>query len=131
MPSSEIEPPFGRVCTDDQLSQLATRLVLAMMASASTERIAPMDWWPRAKTALKTAVQRARTWGELVDTMAQKLEIETLRAESSREICSLALGSADLRAFRRVVGQEAVYIVAEAQVIREQERAARAAGGAQ
>lgn len=115
--------PHGRVHTDDELSQIATQLVLSMMASATTERISPMDWWPRAKAALKTATQRARNWGEVVSIMAGKLEIQTLRMDSSRAICSLALGDADLRAWKRIAREQAVYIVAEAQVIREQQRA--------
>lgn len=126
MQPQEIAP--GRAWTDEQLSQIGRDLVLAMMASATTERISPMDWWPRAKAALRASAARSTTWGELVNTMASKLEIGTLRAESSREICSLALSKTDLRAFRRVVQQQAVYIVAEAQVIREQERAAKEQG---
>lgn len=125
MQSYETGPGTGRAYTDEQLSQMSTRLVLAMMASATTEKISPMDWWPRAKSALMTATQRAKTWGEVVTTMADKLEVEVLRAESAREIFGLSLGPADLRAWKRVARDAAVYIVAEAQVIREQERAAR------
>lgn len=113
----------GRAWTDDQLSAIARDLVLAMMASATTEKISPIDWWPRAKAALKSSSARAKTWGELVSAMAAKLQIETLRADSSRSVCELALAAGDLRAFRRVVDAQAVYIVAEAQVIRERERA--------
>jgi len=122
MSTSATAPPTGRGFSDDQLSQQATSLVLAMMASATTEKISPLDWWPRAKAALLSACARSQTWGELVTEMARKLQVETLRAESSRAICSLALGPADLRAFKRIVKSEAVYIVAEAQVIREQQR---------
>jgi hypothetical protein len=113
--------------TDDQLSRLGVELVLAMMASATTERISPVDWWPRAKSALLAAVARGKTWGEIVTTMAAKLQIETLRLESGRAICSMAIGTADLLAFRRVAQAEAVYLVAEAAAIREHDRAAEAA----
>lgn len=115
-------PPSRR--TDDQLSEHARELVLAMMASATTERISPMDWWPRAKSALLSAVARARTWGDVVEGMARKLEIETLRAESARAVFSNALSVDDVKGFRRVVQREATYIIAEAQVM---QRAADAA----
>lgn len=119
------ETDAGRFWTEDSLSALARDLVLAMMASASTERIKPVDWWDRAKTSLVAATERATTWGQLVDTMASKLEIETLRGDSARAICSMALAGADFRRFRQVVKSTAVYIVAEARVIRDAERASK------
>lgn len=116
------ETDARRSFSDEALAHLARDLVLMMMASATTRDISPVDWWPRAKSALLAACARARTWGELVTAMAGKLEIATLRLESSRVISSLRLGSADLRAFVRVAKSEAVYIVAEAATMREQER---------
>jgi len=59
--------------------------------------------------------------------MAAKLEIDTLSKESARDVCSNALNADELRRFRRIVQREAVYIVAVAQVIREQRRAAEEA----
>lgn len=123
MDSQEIDA--DQSWTDDRLTALARDLVLAMMASASTERIKPVDWWDRAKTALVAATERATSWGQLVDTMASKLEIETLRGDSARVICALALGGADFRRFRQAVKSTAVYIVAEARVIRDTERASK------
>lgn len=122
-PSETAAPPSSRrTMNDEHLSHLARDLVLWMMASATREDISPVDWWPRAKEALETACARARTWGELVTTMATKLQIEVLRLDSGKVICSARLDGDDFRAFKRVAKAEAVYVVAEAAAIRQQER---------
>ena len=107
-----------------ELRTRAIDLVLAMMASATTERIRPVDWWPRAKAALVAGCSRARSWSELVSSMARKLQIETLRAESAKAVSACEPSPDDFMAFARICRREAVYIVAQAQVFREQQRKA-------
>lgn len=100
----------------------AVDLVLAMMASATTEKIRPVDWWPRAKGALVAACNRAENWAQLISTMARKLQIETLRADSGKAISACEPPPDEFAAFARIARREAVYIVAQAQVIRDQQR---------
>jgi hypothetical protein len=108
----------------DRLRQMATDLVLAMMASATTEKIRPVDWWPRAKTALVAACSRAENWSQLISTMARKLQIETLRGDSTKALSLCEPHADDYQAFVRLCRREAVYIVAQAQIIREMQRRA-------
>lgn len=115
----------ARTMPDEQLAHMARDLVLMMMSCASTDTISPVDWWPRAKSALLAACSRARTWGELVTTMADKLEVDVLRVEVAKVISSLRLTPADVRAFVRVARAEGVYIVAEAAAQRAEDRAQR------
>jgi hypothetical protein len=111
--------------SDEDLAALARDLVLDMMSCASTETITPVAWWPRAKAALLAACDQAETWGQLVTTMASKLQIDVLRVETGKAICSRRLAAEDLRAFVRVARAEAVYIVAEAAAIRSEQRVER------
>lgn len=120
----------ARTRTDSDLAAVARDLVLAMMSCASTQDIAPVQWWPRAKAALMAACDRATSWGALVTAMADKLEIDVVRLDVAREICGNRLSDDDLRALKRVVRNEAVYIVAEAAAIREQQRKMREEQGA-
>lgn len=110
------------IYSDEELMQRAVDLVLHMMSNASTDNIRPIDWWPRAQSALAAATARARTWGELVTIMAEKLEIGTLRNATASSICSFEPGKQMLRQFRRVVMMQDVYIIALAQVERERQR---------
>jgi hypothetical protein len=105
-----------------QLMLRARDLVLAMMSNASSDVISPLDWWTRAKSALVTAAARGRSWGQIVSIMAKKLQIETLRNDTSNLICSMALDGELLRQWQRIVGQQAIYIVAEAQAERQRQK---------
>lgn len=125
MDSSETGAP--PLLAPARLRQMGTELVLAMMASATTEKIRPVDWWPRAKGALVTACSRAANWSQLVSTMARKLQIETLRGDSTKALLLCEPHPDDYAAFARLCRREAVYIVAQAQVMREMQRAADAA----
>ena len=118
-PTQESRPLSPR-----ELMDLAVRLVLALMRSASTEQISPMDWWPRAKSALLsgTATQDFET---CVSRMAEKLQIETLQLHSARETSSIGAELdtvAKFEAFRACCQQKALYVVAMAQTQRDLER---------
>jgi hypothetical protein len=130
--TQETEPKYwealdGAPLEDDDLTDIAVELVLAVMRSASTDQIRPIDWWPRAKAALEVAASRARTWPHLISRMGQKLGIDAYRSASSKVISSLGrtVTAADaFTRFRRLAERDALYIVAEAQVMREEQRAA-------
>ena len=108
--------------SDEQLMIRARDLVLVMMSNASTDDISPMQWWERARSALETGAARGRTWGELVATMAKKLQVQTLRNDTASSVCSMALDGRLLARFCRIVRDQSVYIVAEAQVERMRQR---------
>lgn len=103
-------------------------LVLAMMASASTERIRPVDWWTRAKSALETAAASCQDYPSLVSIMGRKLQIDATTKESSAELARIeAAVRLEFERFRRVCERQALYIVALAQDARAVARAERAA----
>lgn len=110
---------------DDVVTQMerGKALVLAVMASASTERIDPRRWWERAKTALETGAAVSADFPEMVSVMARKLEIEVLSTASAERVNALAheLGE-DFEPFRRLCEDQALYAVAMAQAARAEER---------
>ena len=122
-------PPLS----DAALSTLATQFVLAMMASASTQKIRPMDWWERAKSALVTSAAASENRRDLVTRFAKRVQIQTLTAASvDRLNCLSSLDDpAVFQRFVRVVSREAVFIVAMAQEKRADEREEKAAKTAQ
>lgn len=111
--------------TDTELMTRAVALVLAMMRSASTDRVDPRKWWERAKTALETGAAVAGSFPELVSVMARKLEIEATTNATADTVASLSVavgGEDDFEAFRALCERDAVYVVAMAQAQREEER---------
>jgi hypothetical protein len=125
MTRSQQQQPFS----DSELSDLAVELVLAMMRSASTEQISPLDWWPRARSALETASSVARTWPQMISRMGKKLEIGSLKSVTARDVARIGADlsdPADWRRFRYLCRRDALYLVAMAQVRRDEQRAAAA-----
>jgi len=105
-----------------ELRDLAARFVLASLRSASTDKIRPIDWWPRARTALETAAG-TQSFSMMVTKMAKKLQVETLIMSSNKEIFSIgeALGT-QFAEFRKLCMRESIYIVAMAQMMSDQAR---------
>lgn len=103
--------------SEDDYLLLAVDLLLAVMRSASTDKIRPIDWWSRGKSALEVAAAQAETFSHLVSRMGAKLQIEAFRAESSKEISSLGrtLKDGDFIHFRDLCQRDALYIAALAQ----------------
>jgi hypothetical protein len=109
--------------TDDgHIDVLGVRLVLAMMQSASTNNIRPVDWWTRAQSAIHSAAAMATSYGQMVSVMGRKLNIDTFTRASSVEISSIGAAIEDFEAFRYECERDALYIVAEAQARRQIER---------
>ena len=101
---------------------LPVRLVLAVMRSASTEKIRPVDWWTRAQSALHSASAMSQSYGQMVSIMGHKLQIATFQRNSAIEISSIGVSIEDFERFRFECERDALYIVAEAQARRQLER---------
>lgn len=115
--------------SDEGMERAATSLVLAMMRSASTERISPMNWWPRAKSALETGAAMATTYRTMISSMGRKLQIDATALSTSREISLLgaALAEAGDETFERwraMCERDALFLVAMAQAERDLQREA-------
>lgn len=105
--------------------QRATTLVLAMMRSASTERIDPKKWWERAASSLETGAAVGSCFGEMIHVMAGKLQIDVTTMATAETIATLAEALADpgdFEAFRSLCERQSVFIVAMAQAHREEQR---------
>lgn len=117
--------------SDEVAMGASVRLVLAMMRSASTDKIRPIDWWTRAKSALETAAASASDLSQMVAVMGRKLQIDATSSETSKEICSLAeLVGGDFEAVRRLCEEQSLYVVAIAQGQRQEQRERRATNAA-
>ena len=113
---------------DDKLTDLAVDLVLAMMQSASTDKIGALDWWPRARTAIETAADVASSWPHLISKMAAKLQIDATQTGSAKAISFLGDELSEGKAFdrfRALCRRDAVFIVAMAQAKRDEQKRAR------
>jgi N-dimethylarginine dimethylaminohydrolase len=112
--------------SDEALIDLAVTFLCAIMRSASTDKIRPVDWWVRAKAALETAAGTAEAWSHLVSRAAEKVEIEALSAASSRSIFEVgevvAVDAVTFMRFRSLCERDAIFIAAMAQTRREEER---------
>lgn len=122
-PPDSGSPPT--IPTPDELQTIAQEFVLAMMASASTQRIRPTDWWERARTALEYSSRSAQNPRHMVTLFARKIHAETLTgATTGRLSCLSSLEYPPaFAAFRRMVDRESTYVVAFAQQRRADERA--------
>ena len=109
--------------TDEDLLDLATRTVLAVLKSADPEVIGRMNWWDRAKTALETAANSAESWSHMVSRMGGKLQITSPLAATAKEISSIGRHLKDeqiFERFRSLCQRDALYIVAIARMQREE-----------
>lgn len=109
----------SRPMTDQDHVDAAVMLMVAVMRSASTDKIRPLDWWARARSAMEVAASQAQSFSHFVSRMAQKLQIEAYRLESAKEIYSLGqlLKDADaFKAFSHICRRDALYITAFAQI---------------
>lgn len=110
---------------DMELIDLAVRMVLAMMRSASTDNVKPMDWWDRARTALEASASVAESWSQMVSKFGAKIQVISLKDSSAREICSVGDGvTANWDRFRALAQRDALYITAMAQARRAEEKVA-------
>jgi len=117
MTSQPLDPSIA----EDRWTNIGVELVLTLMASASTDKIRPIDWWTRARTALETACESADSFPGLMSRAADKLQIEVFREKSANWISSvrpLLQDAADFVPFRDFCSRNAVYIVAIAQAQR-------------
>lgn len=111
--------------SDIELTDLAVDLTIAMMRSASTDKISPADWWPRAKSALETASATAESFPHLISRMGRKLQLTQTRFETDSSVSSIGQRlsrDADFRRFCVLARRDALFIVAMAKVKRDEQR---------
>lgn len=111
--------------TDEKMHLAGKALVQTMMRSASIDKIRPLDWWTRARSALEGAARSSSSFSGLVSAMARKLQIDAAGPETSTDLAFLAdeVPAADFPAFRRFCEREALYIVAMARASSEERKA--------
>lgn len=103
--------------TNEDMLRTAVALVRAMMASASREKIRPIEWWSRAQSALEAAARSSDHFSAMVSAMGRKLQIDTVYPSTAEDLAFLAdEAAADFETFRRFCDEEALYVVAIAQV---------------
>jgi hypothetical protein len=94
--------------------ELGELVVVAIMRSASTDVIRPVDWWGRARSALDSACSRADDFPAFVAEMARKLNIHVFAQLSAQELIALEQ-RLDFKAWRQYCASRAVYVIAGAQ----------------
>lgn len=111
--------------TDRDLTDLAVEFLLAMMSSASTDVIRPLDWWERARAALETSAAVAESWPQMVAKFGQKIQVTATRAKTSSRLSSIGQQLADeavFERFRYLAQRDALYVAAMAQARRDEEK---------
>lgn len=114
----------GPLMTDEGLTERAVRFLLTMLASASTEKIDPRDWWDRARSALETGAT-SDDWPRMVSRIGKKLQIDSLTEASSVSVSEIGADLADTYSFRRfraICKRDALYITAMAQARRAEQK---------
>lgn len=98
-------------------------LLRAVMRSASTDKIRPVDWWVRARSAMETGAATADSWGHMLSRMGRKLEIDAFKASTSDDFVRLAARLGDrFAAFRELCQRDALFIAAMAQAKNQEAR---------
>jgi len=109
---------------------IAVDFILAVMRSASTDKIRPIDWWQRAKTALESSAGGAAHWDDLLTRIARKLQIEVYREASVLSLEGIRDDLEDFRPFATYCRRHSIAIVAAAQAqsaaARDERKAAKA-----
>lgn len=115
-----------RRTTDDVLTDLAVNLVLGLMRSADHEVIRPVDWWPRAKTALVVSASIAESYPSMISRYLEKIQALAPTAETSKIVAETKNTLASLgdvwERFRFLCERDALYIVAMAQAEKQLRR---------
>lgn len=113
---------------EETATAIAVQLILTMMSSVPRNTIDPRRWWTRAKSALSTSAERSYSWGQMVSTMAESLQIPVLRKRSAKAISLIGRAvnsdSAAFESFRALAERDAVFLVAMAQAERDRQREA-------
>lgn len=112
---------------DEVLTDAAVELVVGFMRSADTDIIRPVDWWPRAKTALIVSAAVAETYPAMVSKFLGKIQVPAPRKETTQVIAAVGAqltewGPDAWERFRFLCERDALYIVAMAQVMNQQRK---------
>lgn len=112
--------------TDLEITDIAVDFVLAMMSSASTDNIRPLDWWTRARSALETSASVAESWPQMVSKFGSKIQVDACRGKTSHALVTLKARLGDgFGTFRALCQRDALYIVAMAQAKRDEQKEVR------
>lgn len=114
--------------TDSQIHDLAVRLILRIMDSASLDKIRPTDWWSRAQNALYSAATMAQGYGQMVSILGRKLQIDTFTKTTSIEISLIGkeIQTPEVfELFRWLCERDSLYVVAEACALKQLEKNGR------
>lgn len=111
--------------SDDDLHDCGVRMLLAILRSASTDDIAPRDWWRRAQAALQAGAGMSASFRQMASKMSSKLEIQAPTKRTAQELSSISSELAEhaqFERFRSLCERDAFMVAADAQVVREIER---------
>jgi len=110
----------------ETLDQITVDLIFALRDSLTD--VSRLDFWSgRATTAIETAAAGSETWEQAVTTAARKLQIDTLTNESSKTVVALSSKiESCYEEWAAHVSRNIVYIVALANVMREQKKTKKA-----
>lgn len=108
----------------ESLLEEATDLLLACLASIPPKNIQPLKYWDWALKAVKVGADRGADFGRMVSEMHNQLPINrAFTKASSRAICSKRSSieqAGRFDDFRAICRQYAPYIIAMAQVRKEE-----------
>lgn len=103
--------------------QIASNLILAMLANADPEKIGGLNWWPRARAALQSASARATSFPEMVAVMGHKLQVIVLSQKTAQKVSTIGTQIENVfEKFRHICERDSLYIIAEAQAIRNEQK---------
>lgn len=100
--------------TIDQLDKATIDLIFALRDSLTDDGPSRMDFWGgRVTTAIQTAAAGSDNAGQAITTAARKLQIETLRKSTAKQVSDLAeIIDQDYEAWAAHVDRTLVYIIA-------------------
>lgn len=104
--------------TPEQFDAATIDLIFALRDSLTDDGPSRLDFWSgRATTAIQTAAAGSDNAGQAITTAAHKLQIETLRSTTAKQVKTAAeIIKQDYSAWATHVDQNIVYIVALAQI---------------
>jgi len=104
--------------TPEQFDAATIDLIFALRDSLTDDGPSRLDFWSgRATTAIQTAAAGSDNAGQAITTAAHKLQIETLRSTTAKQVKTAAeIINQDYSSWATHVDQNIVYIVTLAQI---------------
>lgn len=114
--------------TSDELTEATITLIFALRDSLTDDGPSRIDFWSggRAATALQTAAAGASTAAQAITIAARKLQIPQLAAHTAHNVAgACTIIDRDYEAWATHIEQTIVYIIALADIRRQQARATK------